>query len=357
MRTRVAELTLVVILLMSFTVILARAQPSQPHNADAMWVEPSASNFLANTTSVGFKFNVTVAMNFTEDVFAWQAVIYYNATQLNCTRVGATAPPTSDFMTGHSTTFSKAISPGSYPPVGDLKSVLVAETCSSPDFVTGPRSGTLLWAEFQIILAPGAGQTFNSKFDISTEYAATNTYVWDPMGNSYTFTPYDGTYQFTNSSGPPPPPKPLSVSISPTSASVALNQTLLFTSNVTGGTAPYSFQWFRNNTAVSGATSNSWTFSSMINATYTVFLNVTDNVGASAISNIASVTVLNRIPGDINGDGKVDGKDVALAALAFGSMPGSPRWNQNADFNGDGRIDGRDIVIIVRNYGTGHFVP
>jgi len=356
MRIRARELMLVVILLMGFTVILARGAPSQPHNADAMWVEPAALNFDTNTTSVGFKFNVTVAMNFTGDTFAWQAVIYYNATQLNCTRVGATAPPTSEFMTDHSTTFSKAINPGSYPPIGDLKSVLAAETCSSPDFAPGPNSGTLFWAEFQILLAPGAGQTFNSKFDISTQYAATNTYVWDPTGNSYTFTPSDGTYQFTNSSGPPAP-KPLLVSISPSSASVALNQTLLFTSNVTGGTGPYGFQWFLNNTAVPSATSNNWTFSSMINATYTVYLNVADNVGGNAISNTASVTVLFRIPGDVNGDNKVDGKDVALAALAFGSVPGTTTWNQNTDVNGDGRIDGKDLVIIVRNYGTGHFMP
>jgi len=290
MRIRVAELTLVVILLMSFTVILARAQPSQPHNADVMWVEPSPLSFSTNTTSVGFKFNVTVAMNFTGDVFAWQAVIYYNATQLNCTRVGATAPPTSDFMTGHSTTFLKAISPGSYPPVGDLKSVLASETCSSPDFVTGPRSGTLLWAEFQIILAPSSG-TFNSKFDISTEYAATNTYVWDPTGNPYTFTPYDGTYQFTNSSGPPPPPPALSVSISPLSTTIHVGQTVHFTSTVSGGTVPYSFQWFLNGATVPSATSNNWNFTPAAIQSDNVYLTVTDDNGTIASSVNASVTV------------------------------------------------------------------
>jgi len=170
---------------------------NEPHNADAMWIEPKDTVFYTNTTSVGFKFNVTVAMNFTGDTFAWQAVIYYNATQLNCTRVGATAPPTSEFMTGHSTTFTKAINPGAYPPVnGTLKSVLAAETMFAPDFAPGPHSGTLFWAEFQILLAPGAGQPLNSTFDISTEYALTDTYVWDPTGNSYTFTPSDGNFSF-----------------------------------------------------------------------------------------------------------------------------------------------------------------
>jgi hypothetical protein len=181
----------------------AFAQIAEPHNADAMWIEPSINNFDPSTTSVGFKFNVTVAMNFTEDVFAWQAVIYYNATQLNCTRVGATAPPTSEFMTGHSTTFSKAINPGAYPPVnGSLQSVLAAETCSSPDFVTGPQSGTLLWAEFQILLAPGTGENLTSTFDISTEYSLSNVFVWDPIGTPFNFTPNDGSYGFIPEFGP-----------------------------------------------------------------------------------------------------------------------------------------------------------
>jgi len=174
----------------------AFAEINEPHDADAMWVEPKNNVFYTNTTSVGYKFNVTVAMNFTGNAFSWQAVMYYNHTQLNCTRVGATAPPTSEFMSGHTTTFSKAINPGAYPPKGDLQSVLVSESCMAPDYQAGPHSGTLFWVEFQILVAPGAGETLNSTFDISTEYNLTNTFVWDEYGNAYTFTPYDGTYSY-----------------------------------------------------------------------------------------------------------------------------------------------------------------
>ena len=190
--------TLASSLLMMLLILTAPAFAgiNEPHNADAMWIEPKNTVFDTNTTSVGFKFNVTVAMNFTEDTFAWQAVLYYNATQLNCTRVGGTGGSTSEFMTGHATTFSRALNPGSYPPKGDLKSVVVAETMMSPDSVPGPHSGTLFWAEFQILLAPGAGQTLNSTFNISTEYALTDTYVWDPTGIPYTFTPIDGNFRF-----------------------------------------------------------------------------------------------------------------------------------------------------------------
>jgi parallel beta-helix repeat protein len=55
--------------------------------------------------------------------------------------------------------------------------------------------------------------------------------------------------------------------------------------------------------------------------------------------------------GDVNMDGKVDGKDIATVALAFGSVPGGPRWNALADVNGDQRIDGKDITIVATHFG------
>lgn len=66
-----------------------------------------------------------------------------------------------------------------------------------------------------------------------------------------------------------------------------------------------------------------------------------------------------RIVGDINGDGKVDMKDIAIAAAAFGTRPGDPRWNPDADITGpiplvpDGQVDMRDISLIAKNFGKG----
>jgi len=73
-------------------------------------------------------------------------------------------------------------------------------------------------------------------------------------------------------------------------------------------------------------------------------INFTDNILATG-----PITV--RILGDINGDGKVDGRDIVTAAKAFGTRPGDPRWNPDADVNQDGRVDGRDITLIARNFG------
>jgi parallel beta-helix repeat protein len=61
--------------------------------------------------------------------------------------------------------------------------------------------------------------------------------------------------------------------------------------------------------------------------------------------------VLVTIPGDVNGDRKVDGKDVALTIKHYGSYPSHPKWNPNADVNCDGKVDGKDIALVIKNYG------
>jgi len=54
---------------------------------------------------------------------------------------------------------------------------------------------------------------------------------------------------------------------------------------------------------------------------------------------------------DINQDGKVDGRDITIAARPSAHLLGDPRWNLDCDINGDGRVDGRDIAIVARNFG------
>jgi hypothetical protein len=80
-----------------------------------------------------------------------------------------------------------------------------------------------------------------------------------------------------------------SVSISPASIVVAVDRPQLFTSSVSGGTSPYSYQWYLNGTAVSGATNSSWTFTPASSGSYTVYVNTTDKIGSIGKSNIAIV--------------------------------------------------------------------
>jgi len=71
---------------------------------------------------------------------------------------------------------------------------------------------------------------------------------------------------------------------------------------------------------------------------------------------IRSDIVRIRWVGDITGpggwpDGKVDMRDVGLAAKAFGSYPGHPRWNPIADINNDKKVDMKDIGAIAKQFG------
>jgi len=62
---------------------------------------------------------------------------------------------------------------------------------------------------------------------------------------------------------------------------------------------------------------------------------------------------------DINYDGKVNIKDVAMAAKAFGSTPGHPRWEMEADvvYPPDNKVDMKDIALIAKSFGSQVSLP
>ncbi|MGB9676506.1 MAG: InlB B-repeat-containing protein, partial [Candidatus Bathyarchaeales archaeon] len=86
-------------------------------------------------------------------------------------------------------------------------------------------------------------------------------------------------------------PPPLLISINPMSASILVNQQMMFTSNVTGGTSPYTYQWYLNDAAISGANGTSWTFKPTEAGIYYVYLKVWDYAGGMAQSGTARVVV------------------------------------------------------------------
>jgi len=53
----------------------------------------------------------------------------------------------------------------------------------------------------------------------------------------------------------------------------------------------------------------------------------------------------------VNRDCKIDGKDIAAIARAFGSMLGFDRYELIADTNFDLTIDGKDIAQCALSFG------
>lgn len=74
--------------------------------------------------------------------------------------------------------------------------------------------------------------------------------------------------------------------------------------------------------------------------------------GSVVIAMLGDLTGSNGWP-----DGKVDIRDLATAAKAFGSYPGAARWNPNADVTGasylvpDNKVDIKDLAMMAKNYG------
>jgi len=81
-------------------------------------------------------------------------------------------------------------------------------------------------------------------------------------------------------------------------------------------------------------------------------LTVTDLDGryniASKIIQVLNVTLKMY---DVDNNGIIDLSDVLAVAIAFGSIPGHPRWNPACDFNHDDKIDLDDYLGVVLHYG------
>jgi acyl-CoA thioesterase-1 len=58
---------------------------------------------------------------------------------------------------------------------------------------------------------------------------------------------------------------------------------------------------------------------------------------------------------DLNRDGRVDGQDLVILALAFGARRFNDNFNLAADFNGDGSIDGQDLAVLAASFGKSTF--
>jgi len=64
-----------------------------------------------------------------------------------------------------------------------------------------------------------------------------------------------------------------------------------------------------------------------------------------------ALTIRLRLIGDVDQDDDVDVFDAIAIVNAFGSTPGDPNWNENADFDGNGQVDVFDVIGLVDNFG------
>jgi regulator of sigma D len=79
-----------------------------------------------------------------------------------------------------------------------------------------------------------------------------------------------------------------SVLINPTSVKMTIGTLQQFNSTALGGLTPYAYQWYLNDTAVTGATSSVWNFTPTVAGHFKVYLNITDALSFKVQSNIVT---------------------------------------------------------------------
>jgi hypothetical protein len=166
-------LSLLLVLLTFSLMLHAKAQPTETHNANALWIEPSSIPIDINKVSIGYKFNVTVWVNLTDNSFTWQVKLLFNNTYFNATRAGYTAGSVSDWATHRTGGATVPVSPV----IDNTKGyVLHGESCLGADYVPGPIVASLIWVEFQLKEIPPTDHLY---VNFSTPYGE-DTFILNP---------------------------------------------------------------------------------------------------------------------------------------------------------------------------------
>jgi hypothetical protein len=190
--------TTLIAVLMLATICLA-ALPLMPvgainHPADAMYIEPESFPFNTVTQSVGYEFNITVWVNITETAFGWSCGLLYPRNWLKCLIAKYTAGATSEWFSAFvgNTLPAPLVIDTSYLGNG---SILAFESLLSGYNMTGPSSGSLFWAEFEIVTPPPKEGSFTSVFDI-TSTNPSDTWVKDPSLAKLPVTSYNSPVSY-----------------------------------------------------------------------------------------------------------------------------------------------------------------
>ena len=128
---------------------------------------------------------------------------------------------------------------------------------------------------------------------------------------------------------PKPPAEPLRFDVQPQSAALEAGNTVTLSVRVSGGTAPYTYQWSTGGTPIPGATATTYTTDAA--GSYTCI--VTDAAGSSLISSAAVITVTVPAGGKLTVTQQPVGAEIAkgsattlMVAVDGGTKPYSYQW-------------------------------
>ena len=134
------------------------------------------------------------------------------------------------------------------------------------------------------------------------------------------------------------------ITAQPASIAVSVGRTATFTVTATG-TAPLSYQWKKNGTAITGATAPSYTTpATALSDNGAKFSVVVSNAVSNVTSSDATLTLSSAKSLDLNSDGAVDVLDLATMAGAYGQS------STSADLDGSGLVNDADITLWLAGF-------
>ena len=209
-RKIIASLLVILALIVStlLGVVVRSAEPSEPHPGNAMWIEPSSIDL--TTAPIGYKFNVTVWINFTsidpgDYIGAWQFCITYEKTYLNATRAGYTAGTMSQWFKDAGVTATMPVTPDLAAYNETHNYILHGEVWLMGSRPAEGSYGSLAWIEFELINKPEYQLSDYLSFMLT---GVKRCKLLDENNNDVTdqFSFYAAEYKFEL--GPPPPSPP-----------------------------------------------------------------------------------------------------------------------------------------------------
>ena len=334
---------LLILLLPAFSVKVNAASSAQ-----IKVINPSTSNgdfiFSTGVSPVGTRFNATVEVDNVTDLFAYQATLNVNDTLLNITNAWLPAWDSAWVFDGKAT-IRPAPAFYDFDVDGYMESVKIGDTILMGETFTG--DGLLAVIEFEIIYAPISG-TVSCNLDIDNA----DTYLLDyDLTEIAPVTKMNGYYEYIGPAGPEPPHAEFTYS--PLGPFIGTVITFDASTSTPNGGVLTGYIWnFDDGSPEVTEGDPVITHSYALNETFNVTLTVVDSEGLNDTTwQLVTVLFEPEINVDLNGDGKVDIKDVATVAVAFGSYPGHPRWDEIADVNKDDQVCMKDIVVVASNFG------
>ncbi len=139
-------------------------------------------------------------------------------------------------------------------------------------------TGTISYAWYVNGASEGSGSTLDYSFSSSGSYTV-EVIVTDSDGHTASYSITETVY-----SDP-------SVSISSSQNPTDVGNSVTFTASPSGGSGSYTYQWYESGSAISGATSSTYTTSFSSSGTYDFYVIIHDSVGNSAQSSTLDETV------------------------------------------------------------------